>query len=70
MNPFPHELQLGDVYFSPWLPVLALSFLLALVTVVLMNKLKISRFFYAHSYVFLAIMVLYMILIDRFWIRF
>ncbi len=70
MNPFPHELQLGDVYFSPWLPVLGLAFLLALVTVVLMNKLKISRFFYAHSYVFLAIMVLYMILIDRFWIRF
>ena len=70
MNPFPHELQLGDVYFSPWLPVLGLSFLLALVTVLIMNKLKISRLFYAHSYVFLAIMVLYMILIDRFWIRF
>ena len=70
MNSYPHELQIGDVYFSPWLAVLSLAFVLALITVLILNKLKISRLFYAHSYVFLAIMVLYMILIDRFWIRF
>jgi len=66
----PHELAVGDVYFSPLLPVLFLSFLAALVTVMLLNKLKLSRWFYAPSYVFIAIMVLYMILIDRFWITF
>ncbi|WP_353662011.1 DUF1656 domain-containing protein [Hydrogenimonas sp. SS33] len=70
MNPYPHELQVGDVYLSPWLPALSLAFLLALVTALLLNRLKLSRLFYAHSYVFLAMMVLYLILIDRFFIRF
>jgi len=70
MNPYPHELQLGDVYVSPWLPALVLAFVLALITVLALNRLKLSRFFYAHSYLFLAVMVLYLILIDRFFIRF
>ena len=69
-NCYPHELRVSDVYFSPVLPVVVLAFLGALVTVLIMNKLKLSRFFYAPQYVFIAIMVLYMILIDAFWIKF
>ena len=69
-NAFPHELSLGDVYFSPILPVIFLSFLAAVVTVIILNKLKLSRFFYAPPYIFIAIMTLYMILIDKFWIKF
>jgi len=68
-NSFPHELSIGDVYFSPLLPALFFAFLAALVTVMIMNKLKISRWFYAPSYVFLAIMTLYLVLIDTFWIK-
>jgi len=69
-NSFPHELSLGDVYFSPILPVIFLAFLGAVFTVLLLNKLKLSRFFYAPPYVFIAIMALYMVLIDAFWIKF
>ena len=69
-NSFPHELSLGDVYFSPILPVIFFAFLGAVFTVMLMNKLKLSRFFYAPPYVFIAIMALYMVLIDTFWIKF
>lgn len=69
-NPYPHELSAGDVYFSPMLLVVFLAFLAAVVTVLLLNKLKISRFFVAPPYVFMAIMALYMILIDTFWIKF
>ncbi|WP_294955446.1 DUF1656 domain-containing protein [Sulfurovum sp.] len=69
-NSFPHELSLGDVYFSPILPVVFFAFLGAVFTVLLMNKLKLSRFFYAPPYVFIAIMTLYIILIDAFWIKF
>jgi hypothetical protein len=68
-NSFPHELSIGDVYFSPLLPALFFAFLAALVTVMIMNKLKVSRWFYATSYVFLAIMTLYLVLIDTFWIK-
>lgn len=69
-NPFPHELSIGDVYYSPLLLVAFLSFIAALVTVMLLNKLKLTRYFYAPSYIFIAIMALYVVLIDTFWIKF
>ena len=69
-NPYPHELSVGDVYYSPLLLVAFLSFLAALITVMALNKLKLTRYLYAQSYVFIAIMALYMILIDTFWIKF
>ena len=69
-NPFPHELSIGDVYYSPILAVSILSFLAALMTVMLLNKLKLTRYLAAPSYVFIAIMALYMVLIDTFWIKF
>jgi len=70
INPYPHELSAGDVYFSPMLVVIVLAFLAAGITVLVLNKLKVSRFFVAPSYVFVAIMALYMVLIDTFWIKF
>ncbi len=69
-NPYPHELSAGDVYFSPMLLVIFLSFLAAVLTVMVLNKLKISRLFVAPPYVFIAILALYMVLIDTFWIKF
>jgi len=69
-NPFPHELSIGDVYYSPILAVSILSFLAALIAVMLLNKLKLTRYLAAPSYVFIAIMTLYMVLIDTFWIKF
>lgn len=69
-NNYPHELSVGDVYFSPMLLVIILAFLAAGLTVLVLNKLKVSRFIVAPSYVFIAIMALYMVLIDAFWIKF
>lgn len=69
-NPFPHELALGDVYFSPMLLVIIVAFLAAGVTALVFNKLKVSRFVAAPSYVFVAMVVLYMVLIDAYWIKF
>ncbi|WP_373030865.1 DUF1656 domain-containing protein [Sulfurovum sp.] len=69
-NNYPHELSVGDVYFSPMLLVIILAFLAAGLTVLVLNKLKVSRSIVAPSYVFIAIMALYMVLIDAFWIKF
>jgi hypothetical protein len=69
-NPYPHELSVVDVYFSPLLLVAFLAFVAALVTVMLLNKLKLTRYLYAPSYVFISIMALYIVLIDTFWIKF
>ncbi len=70
MNNYPHELSLGDVYFSPMLLVVVLAFLAAGVTVLILNKIKLSRYVYAPPYVYVAIMAIYMVLIDAFWIKF
>ena len=69
-NPYPHELAIGDVYFAPVLAVLVFAFLAAVITVGVLDKLKLSRWFYAPSYIFLAILLLYMVLIDHYWIKF
>ena len=69
-NPFPHELSIGDVYYSPLILVAFLAFFAALVTVMVLNKLKLTRYLYAPSYVFIALMALYVVLIDTFWIKF
>ncbi len=36
-NTYPHELSLGDVYFSPLLAVLFMAFIGALVTVMILK---------------------------------
>jgi len=66
----PHEISLGDVYVSPMLLVIILAVLASGLSVIIFNKLKFSRYVYAPSYVFIAIMLLYMILIDHYWIKF
>jgi len=67
---YPHELQFGDVYLSPILIVLFLAFFLALFSAVILNKTRLAKFFYIPEYVFLSIMVLWALFIDKFFIRF
>ncbi|WP_457607066.1 DUF1656 domain-containing protein [Nitratifractor sp.] len=69
-NPWPHELSLGDLYFSPVIPAVVLGFVLAGITALLLNRLKLTRWLYAPSYLFLAIWALWILLIDRLWIHF
>lgn len=69
MNPAPHELAIGDVYFSPVLPVVALSLIGAWITVTLLNRLRLSRYVVFPSGTFLALMAAYMLLLDAWWIK-
>ena len=68
-NPYPHELQFGDIYITPWIPALVLAFFLSLVTALIANKTGLSRFFIWHRYLFLGIMTLYLVLIDNYFIK-
>lgn len=69
MNDMPHELALGDVYFSPLLPVFSLALIGAWISVVILNKLRLGRYIMFPSTTFLALMALYMMLMNTFWIR-
>ncbi|MGR4989220.1 DUF1656 domain-containing protein [Vibrio rotiferianus] len=66
----PHELSWGDVYFSPFLLVLFLSVTATWITVIILNKTRLSRFIAFPSLTFLAIMVFYVVAIDSFYIQF
>ena len=69
-NPYPHELALGDVYFSPVLAIASIALITTWITVALLNKLRLSRFVMYPAATFLAIMVFYMAALDYWLIRF
>ena len=69
MNSVPHELAIGDVYLSPLLPVFSCALLGAWVSVILLNKLRLSRYIMFPSATFLALIALYIMLMNTFWIR-
>lgn len=69
MNELPHELALGDVYLSPLLPVFTIALLGAWMSTILLNKLRLSRYIMFPSTTFLTLMMLYILLMNAFWIR-
>ena len=69
MEHFPHELAMGDVYFSPLLAVVILSFFAAAITAVLFNKLRLAQYIVYPSLSFLSMIVLFVVVIDRFLIK-
>lgn len=63
----PHELAFNDLYVTPFIPVLFLAFFAASLSVILLNRLRLSHYFFAPPVAFLAIMTLYVLAIDA-WI--
>lgn len=69
MNSIPHELALGDVLLSPLLPVISASLIATWITTIVLNKLRLSRYIMFPSISFLAIMAVYFLLMDAFWLK-
>ncbi|MEH6583132.1 MAG: DUF1656 domain-containing protein [Halioglobus sp.] len=69
MNDVSHELAIGDVYLSPLLPVIAIALIGTWITMILLNKLRLSRYIIFPSSTFLSLMVGYMLLLDAYWIK-
>lgn len=66
----PHELSVGDVYYSPFLLVIVLSLIATWVTVAILNKTRLTRLIAFPSATFIAIMLLYVVGIDHFFLQF
>jgi len=69
LNSFPHEIMINGVYFSPLLLVFILAFIASLITTTLLNKLKLSKYIMHPPLAFVAIIVLYVVLIDNYFIK-
>jgi hypothetical protein len=68
MSYVPHEFTLGDVYFPPLLIAGLLGVLAAVLTAMLLNRYRLSRFFFYPPLVFVALAVIYTGLIGTFFI--
>ena len=66
MHLIPHELYVGEVFFPPMVLDAALGLAAALVTAWLLNRFRVSRYFYHPSLVLIALTVIYTGLFSTF----
>jgi hypothetical protein len=66
MNLIPSEFAVGGVYFPPMLIAALMGLVLAWLTAHLLNRYRLSRFFFYPPLVLLALVVIYTVLIGTF----
>jgi hypothetical protein len=66
MSYIPSEFTLGGVYFPPLLIVSILGTLASMVTATLLNRYRLSQYFFYPPLVFLALAIIYTGLIGTF----
>jgi hypothetical protein len=59
MEYLPHEFTIGGVYFPPLLIASFLGTLAAVVTAAVLNRYRLSRFFYYPPLIFVALAIIY-----------
>ena len=59
MEYLPHEFTIGGVYFPPLLIAGIFGTLAAVVTSALLNRYRLSRFFYYPPLIFVALAIIY-----------
>ena len=66
MELIPREFTIGEVYMPPMLIAALLGTIAALVTAHLLNRYRLSRYFFHPPLVFVALAVIYTVLIGTF----
>ena len=69
MNQIPHEFAIGEVFMPPLLIVCILGTIAAVVTARLLNRYRLSRYFSYPPLLFVALIVIYSVIIGTFIIR-
>ena len=69
MNQIPHEIAIGGVFMAPLLVAGVLGVIAAVVTARLLNRYRLSRYFYYPPLVLIALMVIYTVIIGTFIVR-
>jgi hypothetical protein len=65
----PSEFAIGGVYMPPMLIAAILGMLLAVLTGRMLNRYRLSRYFYYPPLVFLALTVIFTVTVGTFFIR-
>ena len=69
MNQIPSEFAIGGVYMPPLLIACLLGVIAATFTVRLLNRYRLSNYFFYPPLVFLALMIIYSVLFGTFVVR-
>lgn len=65
----PHEIAIGEVFMPPLLVAGSLGLLAALITAQLLNRYRLSRYFFYPPLVLVALTVIYTVIIGTFFVR-
>ena len=66
MQLIPSEFTLGEVYFPPLLIAAIIGFVAAWLTALLLDRYRLSRYFFYPPLVLLALAVIYTVIIGTF----
>jgi hypothetical protein len=69
MNQMPHEFAISGVYMPPLLIASMLGVIAAMVTARLLNRYRLSKYFFYPPLVLLALMVIYTLFFGMFVIK-
>ena len=64
--PIPHEFAIGEVYMPPLLVAAFLGLISAKVTAHLLNRYRLTRYFFYPPLVFIALTIIYTVFIGKF----
>ena len=64
--PIPHEFAIAEVYMPPLLVAAFLGLIAAIVTARLLNRYRLTKYFYYPPLVFIAFTIIYTVLIGTF----
>jgi hypothetical protein len=66
VKPIPHEFAIGEVYMPPLLVAAFLGLIAAMLTARLLNRYRLTRYFFYPPLVFLALVAIYTTIIGTF----
>ena len=64
--PIPHEFAIGEVYMPPLLVAAFLGLIAAMLTARLLNRYRLTRYFFYPPLVFLSLVAIYTTIIGTF----
>ena len=68
MLPLPHEFTIGGIYMPPLLIAAFFGLLAAVATALLLNRYRLSRYFFYPPVVLVSLAVIYTVVIGTFFV--
>jgi hypothetical protein len=64
MNQIPHEIAIGGIYMPPLFVAALMGIVLAIIVARILNKYRLSKYFFYPPLVFVAMVVIFTVLVE------